>query len=64
MDIRVIATLAFALIVSFLMPDQKEIKWLVLLLSIQAALKSGNRVRVDKHAIEVHSSVQPCLLRV
>lgn len=53
---------ALALIVCFLMPDQKEIKWLALLLSIRAALESSNTVRVDKHAIEGDSSVRPCLL--
>lgn len=60
--IQVIPMVTIAFIVSFLMADQKEMKWLALHLSIQAALKSGNAVRVDKHAAEVHSTVQPCLL--
>jgi len=58
----VIPTLAIALIVSFLTPDQKEIKRLAQLLSIQVALKSDSSVMVEKHAIGVHSGVRPCLL--
>lgn len=60
--IQVIPTLTVTFVVSFLMADQKEMKWLALLLSIQAAWKSGNAVRVDKHAAEAHSTVRPGLL--